>query len=243
MLHHRRRSSQHAHLATGLACCLVILQADGLRAAVTTVGAVPNAPPAGGGAVVGSFLIGDSAYGSVTVSGGTAISSTGGAVVGNGGAGIGLVGLSGFGSNWTIGGATSDLILGDEGIGTVSLSSQAVMIVPDDTVIGAFAAASGRLTVSGLGSVFDGGDDIFLGSSGVGIVEISSGGAVQSDTAHWGDGSSARAYVTITGEHSRWSGTLTNIADAGQARLEILTVADTLRREIPMSAFSRGVWV
>jgi len=191
-------------------------------AAVTTVGAVPNAPPAGGGAVVGAFTIGELAYGSVTVTAGTAITNNGSATVGNGVAGIGLVSLTGFGSNWALGGANSDLTLADEGLGTVSVANQAVLVVPDDTIVGVQSTSSGRLSVTGLGSVFDSGDDFTLGSQGMGIVEITSGGGIESDVALFGDIATGRGFATITGEHSRWTATLTNIADAGQGRLEIL---------------------
>ncbi|MBX3433765.1 MAG: hypothetical protein KF847_10630 [Pirellulales bacterium] len=191
-------------------------------AAVTTVGAVPNAPPVGGGAVVGAFTIGESAFGSVTVTAGTAITSNGGATIGNNLAGVGVVSLTGFGSNWTITGSNSDLTLGDEGVGTVSVANQAVLIVPDDTIVGAQSTSSGKLTVSGLGSVYSNGDDFTLGNAGLGIVEITNGGGVTSDVVVMGDATTGRGRATITGDHSRWTATLTNIGDAGQGLLSIL---------------------
>ncbi|HMP07650.1 MAG TPA: hypothetical protein PJ982_14970, partial [Lacipirellulaceae bacterium] len=160
-------------LLAGVACavsCLAIC-APAARAAVTTVGAVSNAPPVGGGAVVGPFVIGDGAFGSVTVNAGTAITSNGGATIGNNLGGIGLVSLTGFGSDWTITGSGSDLTLGDEGVGQVTVANSAQLTVPDDTFIGAQSTANGKLVVSGLGSRYAGGDIIIVGSAGQGAVE------------------------------------------------------------------------
>ncbi|MFO0790475.1 MAG: hypothetical protein U0805_13555 [Pirellulales bacterium] len=135
----------------------------------------------------GLFTVGEAAFGSVTVAGGTPITSNGLATLGNGAAGIGQVSLGGFGSNSTIGGSTSDLILGDEGVGLVTPPSSAILTVPDDTIIGSQTSSSGKLVVAGLGSVFDSGDDLTLGSSGFGVVEITAGGGVDSDAVVIGD--------------------------------------------------------
>lgn len=189
--------------------------------AVTTVGAVPNAPPAGGGAVSGLFTVGEAAFGSVTVAGGTPITSNGLATLGNGAAGIGQVSLGGFGSNWTIGGSTSDLILGDEGVGLVTLSSSALLTVPDDTIIGSQTSSSGKLVVAGLGSVFDSGDDLTLGSSGFGVVEITAGGGLDSDAVVIGDSSAGRGLATIANQQSRWTATLATIGDVGHGQISL----------------------
>jgi T5SS/PEP-CTERM-associated repeat protein len=199
----------------------LVLSGGRLPAAVTTVGAVPNAPPAGGGAVVGSFIIGELAFGSVTVTAGTAISSTGGATVGNGIGGIGVVSLSGFGSNWTISGATSDLFVGDEGNGQVTVSGGAVLTVPDDGLLGAQSASSGRMVVTGLGSLVDFGDDLSIGSAGAAAVEILSGGELECDVLILGDLSTAGGDVLVSGDLSRLNSTLTNVADAGRGTLQV----------------------
>ena len=175
------------------------------RAAVTTVGAVPNAPPAGGGAVVGAFTVGDGAFGSVTVTAGTGITNTGGATIGNGAGGIGVVSLSGFDSDWTLNNAASDITLGDEGAGQITVASSARLTVPDDTFIGAFGTGNGKLIVTGLGSVYDNGDDFTVGTNGVGSVDVTSGGAVESDLLTIGDLSLGQGFVSVSGDLSRWT--------------------------------------
>ncbi|MBX3427296.1 MAG: PEP-CTERM sorting domain-containing protein [Pirellulales bacterium] len=188
-------------------------------AAVTTVGAVPNAPPVGGGAVVGAFTIGDGAFGSVTVNAGTAITSTGGATIGNNLAGVGVVSLTGFGSDWTITGSASDLTLGDEGMGQVTIANSARLIVPDDTFIAAQSTSSGKLVVTGLGSLYDGGDQVTVGVGGVGIVEVLNGGAGESDEFFVGGGATGQGFVTINGELSRWTASTVAIGDSGRGKL------------------------
>jgi T5SS/PEP-CTERM-associated repeat protein len=199
----------------------LVAGAGELFAAVTTVGAVPNAPPAGGGAVVGAFTIGDGAFGSVTVNAGTAITSTGGATLGNLVDGIGVVSLNGFGSDWTLNNAASDLTLGDEGVGQITVANLARVTVPDDTLVGVLSTGSGKLIVTGLGSVYDNGDDFAVGVSGIGVVDVLAGGVVVSDVLTLGDLASGQGSVTVSGELSRWTVTNTVVGDAGDGSLTV----------------------
>lgn len=207
----------------GVLPALLLLSSQHARAAVTTVGAVPNAPPGGGGAVAGTFTIGDGAFGSVTVTAGTPITSTGGATLGNLVDGIGVVSLTGFGSNWTLNNAGSDLAIGDEGVGSISVANQALLTVPDDVILGGQPNSSGRLTVNGLGSVVEFGDDSFVGQSGSGIVEIQAGGRVQSDVLIVGVTETGRGLVTVTGDFSRWTAGVTTVGNVGDGRFEVLS--------------------
>ncbi len=207
-----------ALVAMGVACISTSVQA-----AVTTIGAVPNAPPAGGGAVVGAFTIGDGAFGSVSVTAGTGITNTGGATIGNGVGGIGVVSLSGFDSDWTLNNAASDITLGDEGVGQITVSSSARLTVPDDTFIGAFATGNGKLVVTGLGSVYDTGDDFNVGTNGFGSVDVTSGGAVESDLLTIGDFSTGQGFVSVSGDLSRWTAGSIDVGDAGSGRLDVLS--------------------
>ncbi|QDU91060.1 hypothetical protein Pla175_44770 [Pirellulimonas nuda] len=203
--------------------CLAGALPGAASAAIVTVGAVPNAPNPTTGAVGGQFIVGQNAYGSVTATG-MPISSGGPSVgtVGDGVNGIGVVSLNGFGADWTISGATSDLVIGDEGTGQVSLANAARVIVPDDTVIGAQQFSNGRLTVAGLGSLYDTNDDFSVANAGAGIVEITSGGAVESDAVFVGVSASSQGRITISDDLSRWNATSTAIGVAGNGLLEIL---------------------
>lgn len=192
-----------------------------LIASVTSVGAVLNPPPVAGGAVAGGITIGDGAYGSVTVTAGTAVTTSNTTNMGNALAGIGVLSLTGFGSDWTITGATSDLAVGDEGVGSVTVDSSARLVVADDVFVGNLSTSSGSVTVTDLGSVLDPGDDVLIGVAGVGHVDVTNGGGVDSDAIIVGDGSSGRGFVTITGDQSRWTAGVVFVGDVGSGRVDI----------------------
>ncbi len=206
----------------------LVASAGELFAAVTTVGAVPNAtPPAGGGAVVGAFTIGEGAFGSVTVTAGTAISNTGNATLGNLADGIGVVSLSGFGSNWSVSTSGSDFIIGDEGVGLLSVTNQSIVSVPDDTFLGTTASGQGKISVSGLGSVYDNNDDMTVGVSGIGIVDILDGGSVSADVLILGELFNGQALngqgrVKVSDEFSRLRSSLAIVGRASTGRVEVL---------------------
>lgn len=72
----RRSAVTTVRRCLGSIILLLAASSSMLRAAVTNVGTILNPLPAGGGNVMGSIVIGDSAFGSVTVTGGTAVSTT-----------------------------------------------------------------------------------------------------------------------------------------------------------------------
>lgn len=213
----RRRSALAAILAVGLG--------GGIHgtasAAVTTVGAVTPVPPAGGGNVGGVSTIGDSAYGSVTVTAGTGVTATGGVTIGNGISGIGYLSLSGYGSNYELTNAGLDMTIGDEGVGSINVANLAKVVVPDDTMIGVQLTASGKLVVTGLGTIYAGGDDMTVGLNGAGTVEILAGGSVDSDQLIIGDNVQGTGSVLVSGSLSHWHSGAVAVGDAGTGRLEI----------------------
>ncbi|WP_428307673.1 hypothetical protein [Lacipirellula sp.] len=213
----RRRSALAAVLAIGFG--------GGVQgtayAAVATIGAVTPVPPAGGGAIGGPFTIGDGAYGSVTVTASTGLTNTGTTTIGNGVAGIGVFSLNGYGANYEILNAGLDLVIGDEGIGSVSVANLAKIIVPDDTTIGVQSTSTGKLVVSGLGTTYFNGDDMTVGVSGTGSVEILSGGSIDCNELIIGDNATADGSVLVNGDLSIWQADGVAVADAGTGRLEV----------------------
>ncbi len=200
--------------------CLVLtvsvsLFTTSIRAAVTTVGNVTPLPPVGGGAVAGPFTIGNTSFGSVSVAGGTAITNSSAAIIGDAASGIGTVTLNGFGSNWTLTSSGADLTVGEAGIGTIDISGSAVLTVADDTILGDTTSGMGRVTVSGLGSVWNNNDDMTIGSSGLGIVEVLNGGQLLSDSVNVGASATAQGRVTVAGEFSRWQLAAATIGTSG----------------------------
>lgn len=195
------------------------------RAAVVTVGDVPNAPPAGGGAVSGTFTVGEDNYGSVSVTGGDAISSTGRAILGENNAAFGVITLAGFGSDWTINTSSSDLHIGEGGRGTLDVTAAAVVTVPDNTILGVDSTGHGTLNIAGQGSLLLTGDDMFVGSAGIGAVTVADGGTAISDTLIIGDLASGQGIVTVSDVLTQWTVDNVTVGDAGAGRLEIDSAA------------------
>ncbi|WP_172991795.1 hypothetical protein [Lacipirellula parvula] len=212
----RRRSALAAVLAIGFGGVQ-----ETASAAVTTIGAVTPVPPAGGGAIGGAFTIGDAAYGSVTVTASTGLTNTGTTIIGNGVAGIGVFSLNGYGANYELINASLDMLIGDEGVGTVSVANLAKIIVPDDTTIGGQSTSTGKLVVTGLGTTYSNGDDMTVGLNGTASVEVLAGGFLDSDTVTIGANLTAVGSALVSGDLSYWHANGVAVGGAGTGRLEI----------------------
>jgi T5SS/PEP-CTERM-associated repeat protein len=88
----------------------------------------------------------------------------------------GLVVIDGFGSRLE----SEDLIVGEEGLGTVEISDSGYMLT-DDAVLGDQSESEGRVWVSGVGSAWSNLDKIDVGGSGRGIIDVSDQGLVTSE--------------------------------------------------------------
>lgn len=213
----RRRAALAAILAIGLG-------AGGdaaARAGVVTVGTVTPVPPAVGGAIAGAWVIGDNAYGSVSVTAGAALTGSGLTTLGNGLSGIGYLSLDGFGSNLQFTTASLDMAIGDEGIGAVYLTNQARVIVPDQTNLGVQNTGSGKLSVTGFGTIYDNGDEMAVGANGAGSVEVLAGGAVETEDLAIGQSASANGAVLVSGSLSRLLANAVAVGDSGTGRLDL----------------------
>ncbi|TWU29949.1 hypothetical protein [Bythopirellula polymerisocia] len=199
---------------TALSIAVLLLSAP-LHASVATVGNVTPVPPVGGGAVAGPFTIGNTSLGSVIVNGGTAITNTSAAILGDGANGIGGVTLDGFGSNWSLVSGGADLTIADAGIGSLFVTNNAVLNVNDDTFLGVSANSMGRGRVTDLGSVWNNGDDMTIGGSGLGIMEVLNGGQLISDAANVGANATGEGRVTVAGDLSRWQLAGSTIGSSG----------------------------
>ncbi len=174
------------------------------RAAISTTGDVTPAPPGAGGNVVGPFNIGNTGTGTMNIAGGTALTSTSQAFVGNGVDAVGIVTMSGLGSDWTLTTAGADLFVGNQGVGSLTVSNLAKLTVPDSVTVGnASGTGQGQINVTGLGSRLDIGGFAIVGGTGVGIVEVTNGGQVTADTTIVSNGT-GDGRLTVSGNLSRW---------------------------------------
>ncbi|HJQ78500.1 MAG TPA: hypothetical protein VJ828_01025, partial [Lacipirellulaceae bacterium] len=209
-------------LTFALCGSLVLFQGLVARAAVSSSGNVTPVPPAVGGAFAGPFEIGDVDVGTVSITGGTAISHTGAAVLGDTDTGVGIANLSGFGSDWTLTSSGADMTIGNNGTGSLNLSNLAFVSVFDDLFVAAQFDSLGEISISGLGTNVDVGDDANIGQRGQAAIDISNGGRLVTDQNIIGDEPAGDGRVTVSDQFSLWRANSTiTVADAGRALLQI----------------------
>ncbi len=191
-------------------------------AALTTVGNVTPAPPTAGGNVAAPFLVGDSSFGSMTLTAATAVNVTGGsATLGDDAGASGLISTNGFGSNFT---TAADIIIGNRGTGSFSAVAQSRITLTDDVLLGVEDGGKGDLFVDGFGTIVNAGDDFVVGQSGVGIAQISGGATVLADATAIGSAVGGEGTLTVTGNSTLWrQDNIMTVGDAGQGNLQILT--------------------
>ncbi|MEX2172273.1 MAG: PEP-CTERM sorting domain-containing protein [Pirellulales bacterium] len=193
------------------------------HAAITTSGDVAPAPPVGGGPVAGPFRVGNTGLGTISISGGTALTNSSAAVVGDAEAGIGIVTMNGSGSDWTLTTAGADLTVGNNGTGSISISNFAEMNVNDDSFFAAQVDSFAEVSISGLGTIWNNGDDMNIGQRGQAVFEIVDGARLLSDSNILGDDATGDGWMIVSDQFSLWraDSTLT-VADAGRALLQVL---------------------
>jgi len=190
--------------------------------ALATVGNVTPAPPTAGGNVAAPFFVGDSSFGSLTLTAATAVNVTGGsATIGDDVGASGLVSTTGFGSNFT---TSADIIVGNRGTGSFSAAAQSRITLSDDVLLGVEDGGKGDLFVDGFGTLVNAGDDFVVGQSGVGIAQVSGGATILADATTIGSAVSGEGTLTVTGNSTLWrqDNTMT-VGDAGQGNLQVLT--------------------
>src|SRR4051794_38408092 len=171
-----------------------------LLAAITTGGNVTPAPPAAGGNVAAPFLVGDTAVGTLSISGGTPLNVTGGsATVGDHATAIGVVALTGLGSTLN---TANDLIIGNVGTGFVSVASFATMTFADDLLMGVSDGSAGTLSMTNLGTIVDVVDTVSVGNGGTGVIEVVNGARMLADDTLIGVGVTGEGRVSLRDLHT-----------------------------------------
>jgi len=89
----------------------------------------------------------------------------------------GIVTIDGFGSVLE----TEDLIVADEGLGTIEISGKANLLT-FDTTLGESVGSTGRVTLAGLNTRWTNTDDLIVGNNGSGLLEVNDFAVVVSDT-------------------------------------------------------------
>ena len=126
------------------------------------------------GSFNGTVTVGSSGNGTLNITNGGAVSITRSGYIGA--YSTGVVSVDGTGSTWTL----KNLYLGNgaNGNGTMKVTNGATVSSTGLGIIGSGAGAKGFVTVDGTGSILSNSGSLKVGSSGDGILNISSGGQV-----------------------------------------------------------------
>ena len=170
----------------------------------------------------GNFTVGDgsggTATGSLEISDGGVLHSVGG-TIGNSSGSTGHVLITGTGSTWESAVGTT-FSIGVSGIGTLDINDGGV-VRSGQGIIG-FGFGNGHVTVSDAGSIWDSADNIYVGFSGTGELEVLNGATVSTAGAG-GPGAAATIYI---GYDNGSQGTVTVSSSNGAT--STLSVTDDL---------------
>ena len=236
------RSRFKLALAAFLAAGASSLAVQNVSAAVTAVGDVSPAPPAGGGNVAAVFRVGNTAIGTLNITATTALAVTGGsAIFGDADTGIGIVQFSGLGGNFS---TTNDLTIGNDGVGRATASNFARITLSDDLFLAIGSTSSGDLFVADLGTVVDVNDAVVIGAAGKSLVEVTNGGRIDADDSIIGQLAGADGRLTVSGNASKLVQTNSiTVGDAGRGELKILDQGAVVTTNAAVGSMATGMGV
>jgi T5SS/PEP-CTERM-associated repeat protein len=166
---------------------------------------------------ISGLSIGYQASGSLTITNGQTLASTGN-YVGNLAGSTGTVAVDGTGSTWSTGSA---LYVGYNGTGSASVTDGGTITTAAAT-LGQNAGSSGTLFVDGTGSNLTDAGTFTIGNKGTGILNITNGGTITNTNGLIGYAAGSSGTVNVKGSGSTWtnSGTL-YVGNAGTGRMVI----------------------
>ncbi len=156
------------------------------------------------------YYFGSSGHGALSIEAGGSVSSGSSATIASGSGSDGSVTVSGMGSTLTVGEFSYDELRiggGSMATGVLRVENGGTVINSGSSRIGTSSPqASGMVTVSGEGSSWSTGNELYVGSSGTGELRIESGGSVTGRSTI-GSESGSHGTVVVTGSGSEWSDT------------------------------------
>lgn len=163
-------------------------------------GAAGTATVSGAGSMWtnGYFYVGNSGSGTLNITNGGSVSSQYSWLGGFASGSTGRATVSGAGSIWT---NTWNLAVGNDGSGTLSISSGG-KVSSYDGYLG--YEGMGVVTVDGAGSAWTNRDGLTVGDYGGGTLSISNGGSGSNPNGCIGDGYGSTGVVTVDGNGSTW---------------------------------------
>ena len=151
-----------------------------------------------------TFTLGNNVAGSGTLTIDRGVLTSGYSVMGSVAGQSGTANLSGSSSAWNTQ-TSQPLYVGYGGTGTVNLNAGAQMNVGLFVQLGAGAGSSGSISVAGSGSALTAASTVRVGSSGDGVLNVSSGATVTSTGADLGYYSGSTGTATLDGSGANWN--------------------------------------
>ncbi|HTJ95535.1 MAG TPA: autotransporter outer membrane beta-barrel domain-containing protein [Pararobbsia sp.] len=202
---------------------------------VTGTGDLDPSPATSPNWVVNSDLnVGATGTGSLDIEAGGTVNNTGVGFIGNGVGSQGTVTVSGHdtsgnASSWTTG---SDLVVGQDGTGQLSISDGAKVTTSGTGYIAGSADGSGTVTVTGRdtngnASTWTMTGDLWVGQTGNGTLSIEDGAVVSNGNGVIGGGAAGtQGSVIVTGTGSTWTNAAQNTLNIGFSTSGSLLVED-----------------
>jgi T5SS/PEP-CTERM-associated repeat protein len=97
------------------------------------------------------------------------------------------------------------VLIGSGGTGTLSVQGGGTATGTGQLVLGTSAGSAGTLNITGSGSSYSGSSGVMVGSSGTGLLNVTSGGLLASGAAIIGANPGSNGTATVSGAGSRWS--------------------------------------
>jgi T5SS/PEP-CTERM-associated repeat protein len=171
--------------------------------------------------IAGSLVAGVGGMGTINVSNGGAVTTTGGSgtYLGHAAGSSGKVTLASS-STFTNAGP---LHVGYNGNGSLEITGDATLTSSGNINIGNFAGSTGDVTVDGLNSSLTTSGNLYVGNLGTGTLEISGGGGANASAAYIGYAAGSLGRVTVDGMGSSF--VPAHVGVAGDGTLEIINGA------------------
>ena len=167
-----------------------------------------------------SFLnVGYDGMGTVAVTGGGTVSTSGNTYLGLSTGANGAVTVNDAGSTWT---SPSDVYVGYDGRGSLSIGAGGEVSSSADVFIGRSSSGNGDVTVDGPGSTLTISSYLYVGHEGTGTLAVVAGAHVSNSIGIVGNASCGEGTVTVDGAGSIWANSSTlYLGNYGTASLAV----------------------
>ncbi|MDR2858562.1 MAG: hypothetical protein LBV50_12065, partial [Novosphingobium sp.] len=165
-----------------------------------------------------SLMVGYEGFGALAIQNGGYVSSLVSDIGGLGGS-VGEARISGEYSAW---GITGNLGVGREGSGALIIEESGYVSNTGRGIVGDSAGSEGEVTVTGAGSEWSNGSQLYIGNRGTGDLVIKNGGSVVNTSGVVGVEAGGIGTVTVTGANSIWTNSSQlSIGSLGRGELRI----------------------